>query len=110
MKRILIRVNDNLLKVELTKNHMVIFNSHLIKSPLDMKFAINEIRSFVENEDYVINSKNITSIIQKWRCYNFLYSFGLFRKITDNFVLKNEILCYKKVIYFICSLFYPYYK
>lgn len=112
MKNIIIRVSDNVLKVDLTNDNTTIFDSYRIKSPSDMKLTINEIKNFIKNDDeeYAINKRSIIGMIHEWRTYNLLYSLGIFRNRTKDVDLNIEHKWYIKVMYFICSLFYLHYK
>lgn len=110
MKRLLIRVKEYLLKVEVTKNNTTIFDSYQVKTPSDMKLVIKEIRNFVEDNDYTINSRSITSMLREWRSHNLLYSLGLFRSRVKDVDLNTVHQWWLKTLYFIVSLFYPYYK
>ena len=76
MKKLIIRHKDFILKVHASENNTTIFDSHLVKSPCDMKSIIYSIKSETSSE-YAINKRSISGMISEWRVHNLLYSLNI---------------------------------
>lgn len=76
MKKLIIRHKNFILKVHASENNTTIFDSHLVKSPCDMKSIIYSIKSETSSE-YAINKRSISGMISEWRVHNLLYSLNI---------------------------------
>ena len=76
MKKLIIRHKDFILKVHASENNTTIFDSHLVKSPCDMKSIIYSIKSETSSE-YAVNKRSISDMIREWRVHNLLYSLNI---------------------------------
>lgn len=105
MKKIRLCYNNIVINVEIDFYNVHIEDSYKIKKIKDMKFILNYLTYRVDN-NYAIHNMSLFNMINKWRCHNLLYAFGLFKsrtKSVDLNVNKNYIF---NILYFIGSIFY----
>lgn len=109
MKKLIIEYKDYVLKVHASKTNTTIFNSHEVRSPIDMGYIISSIRNKV-SKNYAINKRDMYSMGHEWRAHNLLYSLGIMRSRTKDVDLNINQTWYIKMLYSILSLFYFHFK
>lgn len=93
------------IKYHVTPNCVTIYDSYKVKETKDMERLIQQIRYDYLLNDYIVNKRSMSSLINEWKAHNLLYDLHLFRKHTKDVDLDNE-LWYRKIIYWILSKFY----
>ena len=94
-----------LVKYHVTPNNVTIYDSYKVTHTGDMEYLIQKIRYNYPLNNYIINKRSMSSLINEWKAHNLLYDLHLFRSHTRNVDLNNEPW-YRKVIYQILSKFY----
>lgn len=105
MKKLIVRHKDFILKVHASENNTTIFDSHLVKSPWDMKSIICLIKSKV-SDNCAIKKRSISGMVYEWRVHNLLYSLGILRDRVKDVDLNTNQPWYVKALYFILSPLY----
>ena len=93
-------------KVTCSSNNTHIDLSYRCKSITDMKSILYAIRDNDSLPFLAIHVRTISSMIIEWRAHNLLYSMGIEKERTRSVDLSINEPWYKKIGYFILSLFY----
>ena len=95
----------SIIKYHVTPNCVTIYDSYKVIHTGDMEFLIQKIRYDYLLNDYIINKRSMSSLVNEWKAHNLLYDLHLFRSHTKNVDLNDEPW-YRRTIYWILSKFY----
>lgn len=96
--------NIECVNVLINENDVIIYDSYKILQHAYMKDVIDGIKSYAHLTNVACERSNF-SLISEWKAHNILYYLGIMKNRTKDCDLNDE-KWYKKVGYFILSIFY----
>lgn len=105
MYNISLPLNNKRVYVQFDRNSIHIANSFSITKSSEMKriLGLIGIAAFNRNISY---SRSQGSFIREWKAHNILYKFNIKRKSTKSVDLNENENIFRRIGYFILSLFY----
>jgi hypothetical protein len=87
------------------KTNIHIVDSYKIATTDDMQYVLQIVRYAASNYDIIYN-RTTNSWIQEWQAHNMLYNLNIRRSSTKDVDINEDELKWRKIGYFILSLFY----
>lgn len=105
MHSISLPFNNEQFYIQFNSENVCVINSFRVIKGSDMKRLLRIVRmaSFNRGISY---ARKIESWVREWKAHNILYKFNIKRKSTKNVDLNENENIFRRIGYFILSLFY----
>lgn len=92
------------LKIDITDNQFLLYNSHLIKSKKEMRTIIEKLKTTFPN--HAVSKISTFMLVSEWATHNLFYAFGILRSRTRDTNLNIGKTWYINALYAILGFFY----